>query len=560
MTASDLDLLGQFTRDQSQDAFTALVKRHLDLVYTAALRQVQLPQLAEEVAQSVFASLARDAAKLEPNTVLTAWLYQVTRHAAIDVVRRESRRQAREQIAFQMSDANDTSAGWSRIEPLLDEAMQSLDDADRTAILLRFFENKSLREVGEALGASEDAAQKRVHRAVERLRGFLAEHDVTVGAGGLAALLSANAIQAAPAGLAAAIASGAVVSTAALSGSTAVTLAQTLAMTAIQKTIVTAVITAAIGLGVYQTIRVSSLRDQVNTLGEQQAKHSALASQVEALTRERDQATNRLAALVAENATLRKNPNEVLRLRGEVGRLRDENASIGSSNAISKVTANPEARKMLRTQQKMGMGIIYKGLATQLKLTAEQSDQLNDLLADHIMENVDHVTVALRDKLTPEQINELFVAQDASLQERALALLGQDGMGQFQDYSKSLLSRLSAEQFKPMLAGNDAAKDEKATQFRQVLQEEVQSALANAGLPADYQTVPILNFRNIASESDAERNLKLLDAIYQKTAERARVFLTEEEITKLQEFRTTAINNNRSLLTLNRTMMAPIAQ
>src|SRR5438034_3064907 len=106
MTANDLDLLGKFTRDQSQDAFTALVQRHLDLVYSAALRQVRSPQLAEEVAQSVFTDLSRNAARLKSDTVLTAWLYQVTRRTAIDVVRGEARRQLREQLAAELTDMN----------------------------------------------------------------------------------------------------------------------------------------------------------------------------------------------------------------------------------------------------------------------------------------------------------------------------------------------------------------------------------------------------------------------------------------------------------------------
>src|SRR6266852_5087051 len=99
MTVNDLDLIGEFTREQSQDAFTALVQRHLDLVFCAALRQVRSPQLAEEVAQSVFTDLARAAARLKADTILTAWLYQVTRRTAINVVRGEARRQLREQIA-----------------------------------------------------------------------------------------------------------------------------------------------------------------------------------------------------------------------------------------------------------------------------------------------------------------------------------------------------------------------------------------------------------------------------------------------------------------------------
>src|SRR5206468_12623399 len=165
----------------------------------AALRQVRSSQLAEEVAQSVFADLARNAARLKPDTILTAWLYEVTRRTAINVVRGEARRQLREQIASEMNAMNASASDWTQIEPLLDEAMHALDDTDRTAVLLRYFENKSLREVGATLGTSENAAQKRLGRAVERLRDFFAKRGITVGASGLVVVISANAVQATPA-------------------------------------------------------------------------------------------------------------------------------------------------------------------------------------------------------------------------------------------------------------------------------------------------------------------------------------------------------------------------
>jgi RNA polymerase sigma factor (sigma-70 family) len=203
---TDLELLRQFTRDHSQDAFTELVQRHLDLVHAAALRQVRSPELAQDVAQSVFTDLARDARKLmqtgDDKLVLTAWLYAVTRRTAIDVVRKESRRQAREQIAVQMNELTATpDVDWTHLEPVLDAAMAELDEADRTAVLLRYFQNLSLREVGAALGLGEDAAQKRVSRAVDQLRPGLAKHGLIAGAGGLCLVISANAVQAAPAGL-----------------------------------------------------------------------------------------------------------------------------------------------------------------------------------------------------------------------------------------------------------------------------------------------------------------------------------------------------------------------
>jgi len=320
MTANDLDLLRQFARDQSQDAFTALVNRHVNLVYSAALRQVRSPQLAEEIAQSVFADLAHSAPRLQPDTILTAWLYAVTRRTAVDAIRKESRRQLREQIAVEMTDMNATTDDWKQIAPLLDEAIAALDETDRAAVLLRYFENKSLREVGQTLGTTDDTAQKRVSRAVERLRDFFTQRRVTLGAGGLAAVISANAVQAAPAGLAAVISATTLAGTA-VATSTLVAATKTIAMTTLQKTLVTATIAVIAGAGIYEAREAAHLREQNQTLQQSQAP---LAEQIQRLQRERDAATNRLVGLLAENSRLKSNPNqnELLKLRGEVTRLR----------------------------------------------------------------------------------------------------------------------------------------------------------------------------------------------------------------------------------------------
>jgi RNA polymerase sigma factor (sigma-70 family) len=302
------------------------------LVYAAALRQVRSPQLAEEVVQSVFTDLACNAGKLAdtgvpPVNSLTPWLYAVTRRTAIDVIRKESRRQLREQIAGEMNHMNATASSgtgappvWSEIEPLLDDAMAALGEADRSAVLLRYFENKSLREVGEALGASEDAAQKRVSRAVERLREFFSRRNVTIGASGLTVLISANAVQSAPVGLAIAISTVALAGTA-VHTSTVITATKAIAITTLQKTLVAATVTVLAGAGIYEARQASQLHSQLQTLQQQQAP---LAEQIQQLHRERDNVTNRLASLLAENARLKSSPdeNEMLRLRGEVTRLR----------------------------------------------------------------------------------------------------------------------------------------------------------------------------------------------------------------------------------------------
>jgi RNA polymerase sigma factor (sigma-70 family) len=320
---SDLDLLRQFVRENSQDAFTEIVRRHLNLIYSAAFRQVRSVQLAEEVAQSVFADLARDAGKLKPDTILTAWLYSVTRRTAIDAIRKESRRQLREQIAVDMTNMNATSADWTQIEPLLDDAMAALDETDRSAILLRYFENKNLREVGETLGTNEDAAQKRVSRAVERLREFFSKRNVSIGASGLAVLISANAVQSAPIGLVVMISSAAVLAGTAVHSLTVIAATKTIAMTTLQKSIIGMTFAVVVGTGIFEVHQNSKLQNQIQTLQQQQAP---LAEQIQELQRERDDATNQLAGLLAENAQLKSNSNEneLLKLRGEVAQLKNE--------------------------------------------------------------------------------------------------------------------------------------------------------------------------------------------------------------------------------------------
>jgi RNA polymerase sigma factor (sigma-70 family) len=357
MSDTDLELLARYSRQHAEDAFAEVVRRHLGLVYSAALRQVRSPQLAEEVAQSTFIDLARSAAKLKPDTILTAWLYQVTRRTAIDVVRREASRQLREQIATEMNAMNATAADWTHIEPLLDEAMHALDETDRTAVLLRYFENKSLREVGATLGTTDDAARKRVNRAVECLREYLARRGVTTGASGLVVVISANAIQAAPAGLSAAIAS-AVAGTATFVTATA-TVTKAIIMTTTQKALVAAALAAAIGTGIYQAHQASTLRTQIHTLQQQ----TALTEQ---LTRDRDDAVRQLATLRADNERLTRDTVDLLRLRAEVTRLRQVNQMPrpGATQQAAAPAAPPAPASVNPGEYVLRDKVVFAGFAT----------------------------------------------------------------------------------------------------------------------------------------------------------------------------------------------------
>ena len=328
MSDTDLELLERYTRHRAEDAFAELVRRHLDLVFSAALRRVRSPHLAEEVAQSTFLSLAQGANRLSPNTLLAAWLYRVTHHTAANVVRREARRRAREQIALEMSALNATATDWTPLEPMLDDAMLALDETDRAAVLLRYFENKSFREVGQALGVSENAAQKRLTRAVDRLREFLAERGITVGASGLVAAVSTNAVQAAPVGLAASIATAAVALGGAALGTTSTTSTHAIAMTTFQKTVITATILAVTGTALYALHTASTLDGQLQAL---RAQRDFLAGQVEQSNREKEE------ALREADALRNRNPNEtaeLFRLRGEVSRLRRQVAGLGVDQPV----------------------------------------------------------------------------------------------------------------------------------------------------------------------------------------------------------------------------------
>jgi RNA polymerase sigma factor (sigma-70 family) len=195
----DCELLRRYAENGSEADFTALVQRHFDLVYSAALRQLRGDHhQAREVAQLVFVALARKAGTLARHPALVGWLYTSTHFAAQKSIRADRHRREREAAAFAMNDASSpgTAESWDRLRPYLDAEMLALGPTDREAILLRFFGQRPFAEVGAELGLSENTARMRVDRALEKLRGRLARRGVTSSVAALAAALAGNAVAA----------------------------------------------------------------------------------------------------------------------------------------------------------------------------------------------------------------------------------------------------------------------------------------------------------------------------------------------------------------------------
>ena len=317
---NDHALLREYADAGSQTAFGQLVERHVALVYSAARRRLGDAHLAEDATQQVFLRLARKARDLPPSVIVSGWLYRTGGLVASEIARHEQRRRERETRAAQAMNDTATDATWREIEPLLEEAMDHLGNTDRDAVILRYFENKSLREVGTALGVTDDAAQKRLSRALEKLRAFLARRGKTVAGGALAGAITTGAIQAAPAGLAQSVATF-VFSSAAVAATTS-TLGSLMTLVS-AKTIVT----GAVALGaatalVFQHVEINRLRtDQESALNQTRAAEQAAATAQQALAAATTAAQNdpRLA--------------ELARLRGEVAGLRRHEAELTANNA-----------------------------------------------------------------------------------------------------------------------------------------------------------------------------------------------------------------------------------
>jgi RNA polymerase sigma factor (sigma-70 family) len=466
-TKSDGQLLREYAQGGSEPAFTEIVARHMDLVYSAALRQVPSPDLARDVAQCVFTSLARGAQSLSGrfgrDASLAGWLYRCTRNVALNLRRDDHRRQSRERQAMeQLHPIPETAPDWDRLRPLLDEAMSELNEADHDALVLRYFNNHDLRTVGLALGITDDAAQKRVSRAVERLRECFSRRGVTVGASGFVAVISANAVQAAPVGLAVTISAAAALAGATVSSATAIVATKAITMTPLQKTLVTATVAVLAGAGIYEARQASQLREQNQTLQQQQAP---LTEHIQRLQRERDDATNRLAALQAEEARLKSDPNqnELLRLRGEVGLLRRQLVDRATNsnpqwNGLATMMSDPALKEYMQQNTLRYVASGHSDLIRELHLTAEQRDKFIKIVGEAGFK----ITEAFATQ-NQEGFEQAKSAIKEDMESELKSLLGEPGLARFNEFNQEVPARATLDLLNDEIKGKPITEAQRAS-------------------------------------------------------------------------------------------------
>jgi RNA polymerase sigma factor (sigma-70 family) len=440
--SNDTELLRRYVEERSEGPFTELVREHLNLVYSAALREMNGDgALAEDVSQTVFTELARKAPRLLGHPSLAGWLYTTVRHLSANLRRAEGHRRRREEEAGNMNELlseDSPNQAWQQIRPVIDDALHELNETDREAVVLRFLEDRPLREVGERLGLNENAARMRVDRALEKLRGLLARRGITSTTAGLAAALAIGVLTPAPAALAATIASTALAG-GAIAGSTALTLMKLMSLTTVKVSLVGALVVAGIAVPVWQQTRLQQARAENAQL---RARETELGDLSEQAGRPRAVETDQ-AELERLRQWQAQTQPELLRLRGMAGAARRANAEAEAlraqlarqaSEAGSNVVSGAMADAMKQAMEQQVEGRLSRMTAS-LRLTPEQAQAARDILMRQAQVMSAGMQQAFSGKYNKEELTRL-AKEGGDPEAQIKALLTPDQKAAYQSYQK----------------------------------------------------------------------------------------------------------------------------
>lgn len=461
LTTPDAELLRRYADTRAEDAFAEVVRRHLKLVYFAACRRTGDLQLAEDVAQQVFTALAREAAVLSRHAVLTGWLYTTTRFVAAKLLRTERRRQAREQEMFLMQDslspaeAHPTggAVSWDQVRPLVDAALDELNDRDREAVLLRFFEGRPFAEIGAALRVKEDAARMRVDRALDKLRALLEQRGVTSTAAALGlTLANQSAAAVVPTGLAVSVTSGALAATS-VAGALTTTTAGVIGFMSTAKIAVSIGIvlgTAGVGSALYEKAQVRESESAMAALRREHERIVARLAQLGAEKREVEQSARadaqRVSALEAELAAAAgRDP----RAGARGGSAPLASASTGPAASASaavnpgmEMLAHPEYVRLSAEKYRAGLALQFGPLYRMLSLTPEQiaKFETNRVEFQQVTQDVWSAAVAKGVSVNDPAVTGLARDAMGSLEKDVQAILGPEGDKSFTQYTRAQAS------------------------------------------------------------------------------------------------------------------------
>ena len=518
----DMGLLREYAARHSEEAFATLVRRHIDLVYAAALRHTRNHHQAQEVTQAVFVVLARKAGSLNPRTVLAGWLFQTARLTAANHVRGEIRRVRREQEACMQSDPNyPTEESWRDVAPILNEIIGGLREKDRDAIVLRFLQGKDYQQVAAALGATEEAAQMRVSRALEKMRKMFARRGVVLSAAALGGAIAAQGTQAAPAGLAATVAAGAVHG-AALTASTLTLAEGTLKIMAWTnaKLVIGASVVVLLAVQHHQNTlqarQIAAARLQLNGQSEALAAEETRAQELEQQT----------AGILETESSQQKDLDRLRARRKAAGPgARSLAGAHAPSTLLAATLSDPDAREALRRQLLTACRTRWSPLIEGLKLDEQKAEKLLGMGADWGLKNLETAVAFTEGTLTAEAAvqAEADTERDATSQIRQL--LGDEGFAAYQECQKQFPARTLVDQFNNQLGPFPISAFQQEALARAIEAEppEVASGLAGEFTVRELVSPDGLDGR---FKAQAESNQRILQA--------AAGFLSPEQVESLR--------------------------